>query len=296
MTAPEMHPDDPFDDRHRAHVAACADCAFERQVRQDFDDDLALPVPAVIPLPALPTAAPLGGAPGTATGGLGVKVALVGLGGAMLTGVAMMIAGVLGAPASPPSDVLAANSNVEARPSSSPSPAPSPSPASSAAPLEMGTPPAVPIPAVVEPPARRASAEASREAARVPAVPDEGPASLLERARDARQRHDLVSARELYGVLHRRYPASPEAAVAHVALGRLLLDRLRDPAAALREFDAYLSGPSRDLREEALVGRALALGALHRDEGERQAWQALLAEYPETLSASRASARLEVLH
>jgi hypothetical protein len=78
---------------------------------------------------------------------------------------------------------------------------------------------------------------------------------------------------------------------------------VHDPAAALAQFDAYLHQARYDtLREEALVGRGMALQQLGRARAdsatateERRAWEALLAAYPRSTFAARARARLEAL-
>jgi hypothetical protein len=72
-----------------------------------------------------------------------------------------------------------------------------------------------------------------------------------------------------------------------------LLDRLADSKAALAQFESYLAGASQgSLREEALVGRAVALGRLDRVIEERNAWNALLDAFPRSTSAARARARI----
>jgi TolA-binding protein len=125
---------------------------------------------------------------------------------------------------------------------------------------------------------------------------DEGPSTLFARANDARQQGDTRLALTLYRQLARKFPKSEEAAVAHVSAGRLLLDVEGDAAAALTELDAYLADPHRTaIRESSLIGRARALGMLGRSDDERRAWEALLAEYPDSLSAGRARARLAAL-
>jgi hypothetical protein len=110
----------------------------------------------------------------------------------------------------------------------------------------------------------------------------------------ARHDNNVGQASALYRELQRRYPASTEALVSRVSLGRLLLDRLHDPAGALAQFDRYLSERAPDsLAEEALFGRASALAALGRPDPERETWRTLLARYPNSIYADRAHARLE---
>jgi TolA-binding protein len=142
------------------------------------------------------------------------------------------------------------------------------------------------------PPMPTTSSEQPQVAAAAPATA----ADLFSSANLARREGRDAQAVRLYRDLETRYPRSEEASVAHAALGRLLLDRQGDAAGALVEFDRYLArGPSADLREEALMGRALALGRLGRAEEERRAWQALLAERPSSIYAERARRRLQQL-
>jgi TolA-binding protein len=117
---------------------------------------------------------------------------------------------------------------------------------------------------------------------------------LFGSANRARHDDDAARASGLYRELQRRYPASAEAVVSRVSLGRLLLDRLHDPAGALAQFDRYLAESAQDsLAEEALFGRASALLALGRPDAERETWRTLLTRYPNSVYADRARARLE---
>jgi TolA-binding protein len=120
-------------------------------------------------------------------------------------------------------------------------------------------------------------------------------AELFSEANSARRHGDVPTALRRYAWLQRRFPHSPEAALSRVALGRLYLDELHQPARALAQFDAYLAEASDGLREEALVGRALALQGLGRASEERDAWRTLLEAYPGSLSSDRAKERLRAL-
>ena len=75
-------------------------------------------------------------------------------------------------------------------------------------------------------------------------------------------------------------------------LGRISLDRLANPAAALTEFNEYLAHGHGSLREDALIGRALALGRLRRSAEERSGWEVLLREYPDSMYAEKAREKL----
>ena len=167
-------------------------------------------------------------------------------------------------------------------------------------------------PAVVpEPRASAAAASAAHTAARptvaepaatddapppeaVAALPAESAAQLFARANAARRQGDVPGALAAYRRLQATYPASAEASLSHVAVGRALLDGGGSASEALVAFDGYLArgGP---LAEEALVGRALALGKLGRAGDERRAWETLLARFPLSISGSRARARLAEL-
>lgn len=147
--------------------------------------------------------------------------------------------------------------------------------------------PLAPPPAVQTPESPPAAPEPARANVR-------SAVELFAAANEARRERSVTEAVRLYRELERRYPRSTETAVARVALGRLLLDRAGDPRGALRQFDAYLADRAQlTLREEALVGRALALGQLGREHEARAAWRALLAEFPGSVNAARARAQLQ---
>jgi TolA-binding protein len=121
-------------------------------------------------------------------------------------------------------------------------------------------------------------------------------AEAFSRANLARRDGKVKEAVRLYRALQERFAGSSEELVSRVALGRLLLDRLGDSRGALVQFNSYLASPgSGALREEAMVGRALALGRLGRGAEERAAWVALLEAWPKSAHAKRAQARLAEL-
>jgi TolA-binding protein len=119
-------------------------------------------------------------------------------------------------------------------------------------------------------------------------------ASLFDDANDARLQGNYGMAIALYRELDVRFADAPEAASAEVILGRLLLDR-GDTAAALEQFDAYASRGSGPMQEEVLVGRATALRRLGNDAAEHAAWDRLLADFPGSVHAAEARARLALL-
>ena len=59
------------------------------------------------------------------------------------------------------------------------------------------------------------------------------------------------------------------------------------------ELDTYLAQGDTALREPVLAARATALGRQGRKSAEVEAWNRLLDEYPSSLYASRAHARIE---
>jgi hypothetical protein len=116
---------------------------------------------------------------------------------------------------------------------------------------------------------------------------------LFSKANQARREGKPKEAVRLYRSLQERFAGSSEELVSRVALGRLLLDRLGDSRGALVQFNSYLASPGGGvLREEAMVGRALALGRLGRGPEERAAWRGLLETFPKSAHEKRARARL----
>jgi TolA-binding protein len=157
----------------------------------------------------------------------------------------------------------------------------------------------VPSISVDDLPSTKPSAAVTSLHVRVPPPPDV-PVTAAELFRDAnaeRRSGNVDKAVDLYAALEKQFPASSETQASRVSLGRLLLDRQRDPKGALAQFDAYLSSRSTDstLAEEARLGRALAFQRLGQPTAERAAWQDLLTEHPQSLHAARAKERLRAL-
>ncbi len=144
-------------------------------------------------------------------------------------------------------------------------------------------------------PAGSAGPTLTRPASKRPAAPAEQTAAeLLRAANRVRRAGKLDRADAQFRELARRYPGSREEVLARVTHGRLLLERMHDPAAALERFDAYLADRPRGvLAEEALAGRARALEALGRHPKAREAWRRLLERFPDSAHAATARARLE---
>jgi hypothetical protein len=140
-------------------------------------------------------------------------------------------------------------------------------------------------------------ARAPREAATVtphaveaaPAEPSDAP-TLFQRANEAREMGDHGRAGELYGKLLNRFHSSPEARVSLAMFGRMLLDD-GNAGGALRCFDDYLRQGGA-LREDVMLGRAIALQRLGRVGEEANAWSSLLEAYPGSVHAERARRRL----
>jgi TolA-binding protein len=127
----------------------------------------------------------------------------------------------------------------------------------------------------------------------VPEAVEETSKQLFSAANAARRRGDVDAAIAGYHELQAKFPGSSEAALSRVSLGNLSLRRGAS-AQALEQFDAYLrqqAGGS--LREEALRGKAEALGRLGRKAEARAAWKALLTQYPDSAYADLARSHLD---
>jgi TolA-binding protein len=295
MTRVDLHPEDLLDRAARGiasfadlarleqHLAECAVCRVERELaRQAAIDaaprrDEALLVARLARDVNARLASPTARRPRRAIAlAASAAVALGVVGGAAAATLAFVRAGTPSSAA--PSDASRAASVVprDEPPAKAPPEAPSaPSPE-------------VAAPRVPEPPPSRPAAPTAAE----PSSASE----LFSQANRARRDGKVTEAVRLYRALQERYPGSSEELVSRVSLGRLLLDRLGDSRGALLQFNAYLASPSGGaLREEAMVGRALALGRLGRTAEEQAAWKAVLDAWPKSTYQRRARARLSEL-
>jgi tetratricopeptide (TPR) repeat protein len=115
-------------------------------------------------------------------------------------------------------------------------------------------------------------------------------ASLFEHASALRDRNRVDEAIAVYRKLQQRFPETRESRISYAVAGRMLLDRGR-PAQALAQFDRHLAHGG-EASQEALAGRATALGQMGRLAAEGETWQRLLDSYPGTVYASQAKERL----
>jgi TolA-binding protein len=116
-------------------------------------------------------------------------------------------------------------------------------------------------------------------------------ASLFREATAARHAADFGRARALYLRLESEFPASPEAQLAHVSLGKVLLSMGR-ASEAEQQFAVYLRVGG-GLTEEALVGRAQSLARLGRGDDERRVWETPMRQFPSSVYAVQARDRLD---
>src|SRR6185295_5115859 len=106
--------------------------------------------------------------------------------------------------------------------------------------------------------------------------------ALFVAANRARARGEVFRAALLYVDLQNRFPGTHEEITSRVLLGRLLAERFADPEGALALYDGYLAAEPEGARAaDARIGRALALRTLGRTRDEEQAWQELVARFPD---------------
>ena len=279
-----------------AHLASCATCRFERRVRMDFDavagstadlDELvarALSGAQKVPeAPRRRRVGPLLIAATIALMGFGSFAAVV-----QFTGVLPRLI----------EQLTTAHSPVPLSPAGERGRVVVPQPLPEVVPevIPEDVPPPAPPPAIVRvrphTPTHTPRGEREKVVPEIPAEPDA--LAVFSRATQERVRGDSVAAINDFRFIVARFPSSPEAALSHAALGRLLLDR-GEAASALESFDAYLSSGDQGLREDVQGSRAMALHSLGRVDDERTAWEAVLHDYPSGVFAPRARARLESL-
>ena len=111
------------------------------------------------------------------------------------------------------------------------------------------------------------------------AKPSTSASTLFDDANAARHRGSTVEAAGLYHDLQARFPESQEGRLSIAVVARMQLD-LGETTAAVSGFEAYLATGDEALREEAMAGRAIALGRLGRIVAEVDAWGDLLRAYP----------------
>jgi tetratricopeptide (TPR) repeat protein len=141
--------------------------------------------------------------------------------------------------------------------------------------------------AALEPTTRRVAAGTSGD---VNALSAE---ELLVRARSLRASGRALEASQAYRHLISTWPRSPEARVGLISLGELELSELSEPAAALRDFTAYLKARG-SLDPEARYGRIRALGRLGRQAEELSEARDFVRDYPSSLQASDLRTRLSL--
>jgi len=115
--------------------------------------------------------------------------------------------------------------------------------------------------------------------------------NLFDRALAERQAGRTPAAIASFRTLQRDFADSPEATVALVSLGDLLLE-IRLPAEALTYFQAYLHrAPSGTLSPEAWIGKARALDALGRPSEASAAWNEIARRFPDARYGRRRAVR-----
>jgi hypothetical protein len=127
------------------------------------------------------------------------------------------------------------------------------------------------------------SAAATKEAIRKPTVTElSGPTikTLLSEVRTHRRNRQWRDVAEAYRDIIRHHPNSRAAADAWVALGEIQLNKLKQPGKALGSYNEYLGLNRLPLIEEALIGKAKALGALSRTDEEQQALRQFQDAFP----------------
>lgn len=179
-----------------------------------------------------------------------------------------------------------------------PPPPPAPTPHAVTPKVEAPPPPEAPVvedvPAAPEPPPAPRAVSSRPRPPPPPEAPPPTSAELFTTGNRARLDGQRGLAISTCQQLLAAYPDSVEAVQTHATLGRLLLDQ-GDPQGAIEQLDAYLALGDVALREDVLSARAQAFMRLGRERDEASAWQALLEQYPTSIHAVRARARLGAL-
>jgi tetratricopeptide (TPR) repeat protein len=105
-----------------------------------------------------------------------------------------------------------------------------------------------------------------------------------------RDRNRVDESIAVFRKLQQFFPKTRESRISFAVAGRMLLDRGRF-SQALVQFDQHLAYRG-EASQEAMAGRATALGQMGRLSAERETWQRLLDSYPGTVYASEARERL----
>jgi hypothetical protein len=121
---------------------------------------------------------------------------------------------------------------------------------------------------------------------------DADTAEVLFRRANGLRHTDWLAAAAIYSELIRRHPASLEAGIAELALGKWSLAQGRS-GDALEWFRAHQRRPQSALGAEALWGEARALESLGSHTAARAPWRALMDRYPDSPYAAVARERLE---
>lgn len=316
MKVVDLHPDDLLDkeargeltaverERLETHLARCETCRFEREVRDDFAEELFM-TEEDIPSQRLPALIPgldldeTEVAPKKVAGDVersverrvstrparvrkNLRVALL-VAAALLIGSAAT-AGAGGRVWAHVASALSLESTTAEAPPVTSAAVPQAAPVKQAR-VVAPVPTELVVPDTKSEPATSAIVPVSLSAV-------ETPASLFEAANKARNAGDYGQAITLHRKLETTYPRSREAHTSYATLGRLLLDR-GDAMGALQAFDAYQAKGPGPLDEAVLVGRATALERLGREGEARTAWSQLLREFPDTPYREHAESKLK---
>lgn len=116
---------------------------------------------------------------------------------------------------------------------------------------------------------------------------------LLRIANERRRKQRFAEALQIYQQIVQQDPTSEEGYVARVAAGGLLLEKKKQPQAALRMFRSALrTRPQGTLAEEARLGICDALAQQSDRAAEAQAIREFLAHHSDSPARTRMEARL----